>query len=458
MNDDTTPQTVLFPGLASRPVVARFDQPHGSSDGGLLLLKACDERLGLSSTLAGCLDDPRQPGKIAHSLQDLIRQRLFAIASGYADGNDAARLGGDPLHRLAVGRDPLLGADLASQPTLSRFENGVGRSELLRLGHTLADTVIASHARRRHGRAQRIVIDLDPTDDPTHGQQQLTFFNGHYGTWCYLPLAAFVTFDRERDQQLVGWVLRPGNAPATAGAIGLLRRLIQRLRQAFPKTRLVVRLDGGYATPALFDFLDAQRVGYVVAMGKNPVLERRAEPLMEVARRLADKRGQTTHFYTDDRYQAGSWGRARRVVIKAEVTCLPGRTPRDNPRFVITNLKGPARHVYARVYCARGEIENRLKELLHGLEIDRTSCSTFYANQFRGLLTAAAYALYQQLRLAARGTAFARAQVSTLRDHLVKLGAWVQGSVRRLVIHLPASAPHRQDWQRIARALGAVPG
>jgi hypothetical protein len=295
-----------------------------------------------------------------------------------------------------------------------------------------------------------------PTTRP--GQQQLTFFNGHYATWCYLPLAAFVTFDGERDQHLVGWVLRPGNAPTVAGAICALRRLIARLRKAFPKAHLVVRLDGGFAGPAMFDFLEAQRVGYVVAMGKNPVLERFAEPLMRVARRLAERTGQTTHFYTDARYQAKSWSRARSVVIKAEVTCLAGRAPRDNARFVITNLASPPRHVYARIYCARGAIENRMKELLHGLEIDRTSCSAFYANQFRGLLTAAAYVLYQQLRHAARGTAFARAQVCTLRAHLVKLEAWVQGSVRRLIVHLPASAPHRQDGQRIARALGAVPG
>ena len=176
------------------------------------------------------------------------------------------------------------------------------------------------------------------------------------------------------------------------------------------------------------------------------------------ARRLSRQRGETANVFGETRYAAGSWkGRKRRVIIKAEVVRAEGKTPKDNGRFVVTNLKGSARHLYQRVYCARAEIENRIKELHHGLEIDRTSCTSFLANQLRVLITAAAYVLMQELRLAAKGTRFERAQVATLRDHLIKLGAWVQQSVRRLVVHVPKSVPHRCEWQRIARSLGAVP-
>jgi hypothetical protein len=192
-------------------------------------------------------------------------------------------------------------------------------------------------------------------------------------------------------------------------------------------------------------------------MAKNKVLERRAARLMGTARRLSRESGETAHLYSETHYAAGTWDQRRRVVIKAEVVRHPGRTPKDNPRFVVTNLKQSPRHLYEAIYCARGDIENRIKELHHGLEIDRTSCSRFLANQLRGLLSAAAYVLYQELRLRAARTAFRAAQVSTLREHLMKLGAWVESSVRRIVLHLPATCLHRNDWQIIARSLGAAP-
>ncbi len=230
MSDDITPQSALFPDLLRRPVLARFDQRHGSSDGGAVVLKACDERLRLTERLANCIADTRQSGKIEHTVMELVRQRLYAIACGYADGNDAARLGDDPIQKLMIGRDPIEGARLASQPTLSRFENAVRRADLYRMREALAECVIDRH-RQRLGRGVRnITIDLDPTDDPTHGAQQLSFFNGHYDTWCYLPIAGFLTFDHEPEQYLFAYVLRPGNAPASRGAIGILSRVLERLR------------------------------------------------------------------------------------------------------------------------------------------------------------------------------------------------------------------------------------
>jgi Transposase DDE domain group 1 len=457
MNDDSTRQSVLFSDLLGKSVVAQFDQQHASSDGGAILLQACDRHLGLTEALIGGIDDRRQSGKIQHAIGELVRQRLYAIGCGYPDANDASRLGADPIQKLLCGRDPLSGEDLASQPTLSRFENAVNRADLYRMGVALADTVIDRHRRRLQHKVKRITIDLDPTDDPTHGAQQLAFFNGHYDTWCYLPVAGFLSFNAEPEQYLFAYVLRPGNVTASVGTIGNLSRLLPRLRAAFPRARLRVRLDGGYAAPEIFAFLEREGLEYVVGMAKNKVLERRAARLMGSARRVSRETGESAHLYSECRYAAGTWPERRRVIIKAEVVRHPGREPKDNPRFVVTNLKASPRHLYEAIYCARGDVENRIKELHHGLDIDRTSCTRFLANQLRALLTAAAYVLYQELRLRAARTAFRSAQVSTLREHLLKLGAWVHSSVRRIVLHLPAACLHRNDWQIIARNLGAAP-
>jgi hypothetical protein len=440
-----------------KPVVARFDQAQASTDGGAVLLKALDERLRLTDQLAACLVDRRDPEKVRHSVRDLLRQRIVGVACGYEDANDAARLAEDPLHKLAVGRDPVTGTALASQPTLSRFENAVGPWALARMGRTLAATVIAHHRQRLKGRAQRITIDLDPTDDPTHGQQEFTFFNGHYDAWCYLPLVATLTFNDEAEQYLVAIVLRPGNSPAKRGAWGLLRALLRRLRRALPGAALRVRVDGGFAGNDWLDFLEAPRVEYVVGLAGNTRLTRRAGRLLGEAYGLSKLSGRTEHVSGETRYAARSWSHRRRVIIKAEVVRLPGREPRCNPRFVVTNLREAPAAVYA-VYCQRGDVENRLKELHEGLALGRTSCARFWANQFRVLLTAAAYVLLQDLRRQAQGTACATAQVSTLRERLLKLAVWVERSVRRIVLHLPQFAPWGDAWHRVAVAVGAVPG
>ncbi|MGH8110629.1 MAG: IS1380 family transposase [Rhodanobacteraceae bacterium] len=457
MRHDTTTQGVLFKNVLSRPLVARFDRPESSSDGGAILLKACDQRLRLVDALAACVSERRDPSRIRHSRRELLAQRVYGMACGYEDCNDSARLAGDPMQRLLLDRDPVHGTALASQPTLSRFENGVDARTLVRMGHALAERVIARHRKRLGQRVKRITIDMDPTDDPTYGSQQLALFNGHYGNWCYLPMACFLQFDAEPDQYLFAWVLRDGKAHATRGAIGLLRRVIRRLRQTFPSGVIRVRLDGGFAAPKLFDFLEDSRVEYVVAMAKNAVLMEQVADAMNTVRARSQTSGQTEHSYGELRYAAGSWRAERRIIYKAEVVRLAGREPRDNARFVVTNLTRVPESVYARVYCQRAVIENRIKELLYGLHLDRTSCTRFLANQFRCLLGAAAYVLLQELRLKAKRTAFAWAQVTTLRERLLKLAVWVERSTRRLVLHLPQSAPWRQDWCRVARALGAVP-
>lgn len=456
MNESTITQTVLFADLVDRPVIVTFDQPHASSDGGAILLKAADRQLGLLAALTATVPDARASTRVTHGVGDLVAQRVFAIACGHPDGNDADRLAEDPIYKLVLGRDPIDGGRLASQPTLSRFEHTAAPRMLLAMSEALADTVIARHRRRRRG-VRLITIDLDGTDDQTHGAQQLTFFNGFYDHWCYLPLLGTLTFDDEPRQYLVAAILRPGNAAAAAGAIGVLKRLLPKLWRAFPGARLRVRLDAGFATPDIFAHLEAAGVEYVVAMGSNAVLARHAESFVAPLRPVVTTTHDTTTTYGEAAYQAGTWPAPRRTIIKAEVVWHHGREPRDNPRFVITNLRQTPEWIYTHVYCARGDSENRWKELKLALAFGRTSCTRFWANQLRITLTAAAYVLYQELQLRLDRTALRGAQVPRLRQALITIGVQVVRSVRRIVLHFPRSHPDADAWTRLARALGAIP-
>jgi len=452
-------QCVVFPELFDRPVQARFDEPGTSVDGGAVLLAGLDRGLRLTERLAGALRDGRQLGKVVHGLVDLVRQRVFGLACGYADCNDASALRHDPIHKLLLERDPLEGAGLADQSTLSRFENAAGPRDLYRMGSELMDVVIEQNRKRlRARRVKRITIDLDPTEDPTHGHQQLALFNGHYDAWCYLPLLAFVTFDDEPEQQLVAAILRSGRAAASEGAIPMLRRLLPRLRQAFPRARLRICLDGGFAGPEMLDFLEQERIEYILAIARNSVLSRRIEPLMKRVRRATKQSGQTETEFGETSYAAKSWGKKqRRVVMKAEVVRLEDRSPRDNARFVVTNLRHSPANVY-QLYRDRGDSENRIKELKNDLEMDRTSCTRFLANQLRVLLTAAAFVLFQQMRIRlTRRTQEERPTVGTMRLRLLKIAARVESSARRVVLHFSASHAWATQWMLLARSCGAAP-
>jgi hypothetical protein len=438
-------------------VVAKLEEEQSSSDGGAVLLKGLDRSLGLTEGLAACLRDPRQPGKIDHTFQELLQQRVFAIALGHPDANDARELADDPIHKLLVDRDPVHGEPLASQPTLSRFENTVQTTDLYRMADALADAVIERHRSRLGRRCRLITLDFDPTDDPTHGQQELSFFHGYYDTYCYLPLIGTMAFNDEAEQYLLCAVLRPGNAKASAGLVAILHRVLGKLEAAFPKARIRVRLDGGFGNPEVLDFLDEAGVEYVVGMAATKPLKRRARRALGTARRLSRETGETAHVFGKTLYKTQrTWPYKRRVVYKAEVVRLDGREPKDNERFVVTNLSCTPKRVYA-IYTDRGDAENRIKELKNDLAMDRTSCSRFLANQFRVLLTAAAYVLMQELRFRARHTDCARAQVGTLRIRLLKLAAWVEVSARRIVLHLPRRFPGRPAWMRIAAAVGGIP-
>jgi len=458
--NSTPTECLLFGDLAKRPVTAVFDQTQGSSDGGAILLAAANRRYGngLIEAMAECFLDRRQAGKVEHSIEEILKQRIYGVACGYEDANDAARLSKDPIHKMLLDRDPITGLDLASQSTLSRFENAADPRTLYNMGMSLAETVMERHKMRLGGRARLVTIDLDPTDTDTFGAQQLSFFNTHYDNWCYLPMLGFVSFEDEADQYLCAAILRPGNVTATAGAVGVLRRLIQMVRASFPMASIRVRLDGGFASPAVFDFLDKEsKLKYVVAMASNAVLDRHAEEAMEVARMCSGLTGQTEHIYSETSYAAKSWDRERRVIFKAEVVRAEDKAPRDNSRFVVTNMNQTPQWIYEKVYCHRGDVENRIKEL-KALAINRVSCTGFWANQLRVLMTSAAYVLMQEIRLSAALTSLARAQAWTIRERLLKLGARVVSSVRRLVIHLPRAFPWMSEFQKVALALGATAG
>jgi hypothetical protein len=442
----------LFKGIAPKPLTVRFEDERTSSDGGAILLKAADRRLKMISSMAASFTDQRDGSRVKHEVEELLSQRIFGIACGYEDGNDAARIASDPVMKTLAGRDPF-GDDLASQPSISRFECSATTKDLFRMGMSLMKTVIDSQRRGREGWAKRITIDLDQTPDPTHGGQQGSLFNAHYDTYCYIPLVAAISFSGEPDQYVVASVLRPGNAPDKCGAIALLSRMLPLLREAFPAATFAVRLDAGFCAPEIIDYVENERLAYTIAFPGNAVLHRASEILMSEMRFRSSKSGFTEHRFAETAYQAGTWPRERRVIFKAEVTRISGREPRDNPRYVVTNMRGSAQHIYQNVYCRRGDFENRLKELKGDLAMDRTSCSSFLANQFRVLMTVAAFALFQEIRR--RATQLARATVARFRLELIKLAARVTSSARRIVFSLARHCAFKTEWLALAHPLTA---
>lgn len=451
---ESTQQSVLFEDQFDKPVGIVFDAEAQTSDAGLTLLAALDKKLGLTSLLASQIEDSRQSGKVRHEIEEMFRQRTYAIAAGYEDVNDTARLGADPALKLACGRGPVGGSDLASQPTLSRFENKPTGREVIGMLRSLEEAAVRG-LKRRHRRAGRIVIDLDPSVDPAHGAQQGVLFNGFYDTWCYLPMFGFVSVDGDPEHYLFCARLRPGTAKETRGVIPMLGRMVGQLREAYGRHQyILVRLDAGFANPKLLEALEELGVKYVVGLPSNARLNKWAKRLLPRVRRLARESGESEREFHETFYAARSWPHERRVILKAEAIPYEGREMKSNSRFVVTNLRHKPERVYE-IYCGRGDAENRIKELKCDLSIDRTSCTSFVANQVRVVMTAAAYLLFQELRWQLRKTELRRAQVGRLRSTLLKVSARVTESVRRIVFHLPTSYPFAKLWRRAAHALGA---
>jgi Transposase DDE domain group 1 len=433
-----------FGSLFSKEIIADFEGGQITSDGGGLLLWEVDQRYHLSDHLAACLHDSRAPERITHDLSTLLKQRLYAIALGYEDANDAAFLARDPALKTMIGRLPASGADLASQPTLSRFENGVRASELYRLSETLLELYLATHP----GPRKVLVIDLDGTDDPTHGHQQLSFFHGYYEEHMYHPL--FV-FDGQDGFPLAA-VLRPGNTHDSFGAVAILKRLLPRLQAAYPEALILVRTDAGFAIPALYEFLEEQGVRYVIGFITNNRLLNQTAVLAQKAESNFKATGEKQRLFTAFPYQADSWGHSRRIIAKVEYTAKG-----LNQRFLVTNLHRNPQMIYDDIYVLRGDIENRIKELKLEIKADRLSCHRFLANQFRLLLHTAAYALFWFVRRHLRNTELENAQVNTIRLKLLKIGARIRETCRRIWVHFASGYPYRQLLAATLHNLRASP-
>ncbi len=421
-------------------MLAQFDGGQLTSDAGLALVAEFDRRRGLTSRLAACLDDRRAARRVRVSVLEMLRQRVLGIVAGYEDCIDHNSLRRDPILKLAAGRAPLTEADLASQPTLSRFENGVGVRELLALGRAIVEDFVEGRRRRP---PRTIVFDFDATDDPTHGQQELEFYHGYYGTHCYLPLLVFAQCDGGA-QEPIAAVLRPGNSGAARGVPGILRRIVAQVAEALPETRLVFRGDSGMAGPAVYEMAERLGVRYVIGLATNPRLAQQAESLVARARALFAETGDKVRIFDEFAYQAETWTHPRRVIVKAEV--MPSHPHETNVRFVVTDLDEPAPEALYAFYIARGDAECRIKELKLDCFSGRTSCHRFLANQFRLLLHLAAYRLLVLLRSGLANPELRRAQVETLRRRLLKVGALVTESVRRVVLHLASNYPWKDDW------------
>ncbi len=429
--------------LGRKPVAVSNDGGALSSDAGFLLLREADRRLGLTRRLAACLAEWRAPHKVRHSREALLAQRLYQIALGYEDANDANALRHDPALKLALDTAPG-GPALAGQSSLSRLENHPSAKECVRLSEALLEHYLAP---RRARPPTRLVLDPDTTDDPCHGQQQGSLFSTHYGGYGYLPLLVFVQEEGTGPQHLIAAILLPGKTPSGACLMARLRPLLRRLQQAFPKTRLEVRADGGFAAPEVFEGCDAREVPATIALPQNQRLLRLAAPWIEEAQaRFAEGGGETVRVYGEFSYQANRWAGPRQVVVKAEVSAQG-----VNPRFVAsphTDLEPEARYHW---YCQRGDAENRIKELKADLCADRLSCHRFLANQVRLLLHAAAYLLVQALQQQLTGTELETAQVGTLRLKLLKVGVRVRERVRRVALSLPSAYPYLSFWERCLR-------
>ena len=433
----------------SVPIHLTCDAPRSSSDGGALLLRQMDERLGLLQKLSGCIPDARDPTRVVHSRLEQLRQRVYQIALGYEDCNDAAFLRHDPALQVACDVLPTPDAPLSSQPSLSRMENAVDARAVRRMLAALEQHYLDSFTQA----PEVVVLDLDGTDDPTHGQQQLTFFHGFYDQHMYHPLLVF----DGTSGQLISAILRPGNAHAARGAMGVLRRLIVALKQRFAQVRIVVRGDSGYCVPRLVNMLEELNAQWgdidsLLGLAKNPALLRQGAGIMAAAQQQYEAGQRYVRHFGSFHYAAQTWPHERYVVMKAEKS-----SKGDNPRFVLTSLEGFAPELLYDAYCQRGQCENFIKDFKNALLADRLSCCDFFANFFRLLQHAAAYVLMHALRAeAAKHSApLATVQMDTLRLRLLKVATHITHSARRLWVRLPAAFPLAHLFLSLAASLGA---
>jgi hypothetical protein len=433
---------IAFSAGGVQPLEVDFLGGRLTSDGGLPWLAAADATLGLTAALAAVIPDWRTR-RGQHDLPTLLAQRIYQIACGYEDQNDADTLRTDPLLKQVCGRRPVTGAELASQPTFSRLENAIGPRTCYRLAQALGQVYLRE--RERRSIPTHLVLDLDSTADPTHGEQEGSAYHGYYGQHMYHPLLVF----DGTTEQLITAVLRPGTVHASHGIVGILKRIVAAIRDRWPAIDLELRADSGFAIPALYAWCEDEHITYTIGLATNPRLVRAVAGLQATAeRQSADQDGAKVRLIGETVYQADSWPHPRRVVMKAEVLAKG-----TNTRFVVTTRQDDAPATIYDWYVDRGETENWIKDLKAGCFAHRLSCHRFWANQVRLLLHAAAYVLLDTIRHWLVGAQVARMTLETVRLRLLKIGGWVRESSSKVRLRLASSHPGEGWWHALAAYL-----
>lgn len=433
-----TDGTMELGRVGRRVIEANFDGGDIGSDGGVLLLRRVDERIGLSRAAAAALGDPRDPTRITHSLRDLLSQRIYGLCCGYEDLNDHDTLRDDLLMQTAVGRVDAL----ASSPTLSRLETRATRAQAVALHGVLVDQFIASHKTA----PVELVLDIDASDVPLHGAQECSEFHAYYDHHCYLPLYVFC------GQAMLACVLRRSRIDGAKNAAAVIKLLVQRLRQVWPETRIIVRGDSGFCRQRLLRWCERSGVSYLIGLARNARLQATVQYAEAALADEYERTGAKQRLIDEFTYAADSWDIERRVITRLEHGAQG-----NNPRFVVTNLAADATQLYERVYCARGEAENRIKEAQLDLFGTRASCHKFAANQLRLLLAALAYTLMHRLRgIALKGSELERATAATIRVRLLKIGAAIVRNTRRVRVLLASHHPLRELFALAAARLLAL--
>lgn len=430
-----TPATIQFPAVKRRVIEANFTGGHISSNGGVMLLREADRRLGLLRAASRCISDTRDPDAITHSQESQLKQRVFSIALGEEDLNDHTELRQDMVLQTAVGRDQ----PLSSASTLFRFEQRFNRKAAVDIHKVIIEQFIASYNQP----PKKLILDFDATDDRVHGNQEGRFYHGYYHNYCFLPLYVFC------GQKLLVSYLRKANQDGAAHAWAILALLVKRLRQMWPKVRIIFRADSGFCRWKMLNWCDRHAVDYIVGIGGNQRLLKKGKTLILQAEHEYQAHKEKARLFDDFTYAAKSWTHKRRIIIKAEHT-----QKGSNTRFVTTSLKGDSQVLYDTLYCARGEMENRIKEQQLGLFADRTSAHGWWSNQLRVLLSALAYILLQHIREGAlQGTKFSALCMQSIRHKLLKIGVVILRNTRRVRLMLSESYPHKDMFIKVAHYL-----
>jgi hypothetical protein len=437
-----------FPAVGNKPVTAEFNGGDLSSDAGVLLLNQAERATGVIAALARNLTDTRQPAKVKYTIGEMVSSRVFAIAMGYEDANDLDCLRYDPAIKMACDRLPATGDALPSQPSLSRLENAFGKRDLIRAAFAMGRAIVA----QLPANTTHVILDVDATPDPCHGQQEFEVFNAHYDTHCYLPLLLHLTA-QDGQQRLVAALLRPGNSGACRGLFALLRGAVGLLRERFPSIGITLRADSGFGNARVISFCEHHHLGFVLGLARNNRLQTLSTPVQMDAALKYGFEGDGCREFGEFRYKAQTWTNRYRVVTKAEIT-----RGELNPRYIVTSDETLSPEDAYAYYCARGDQENRIKEFKLDLGGGRTSCHRFLANQFRVLLHVAACALMATLQRALHGTQWAKAQVQTIRVRLLKVAVRVVETTRRVWLKLPTSFPQSATWHLLSRRLSALSG